>query len=310
MYELFIILSARGFQAMDFELKRIKREIEIEGFHSLYYYNFDKHFSHVPEKHDFWEMIYIDSGEIDAITDGLGETVTQGQVLFNKPNELHAHISNGKVSNNMLVISFTSHSPAMSFFDHKLFTLDKTQKTLLSLFMNEAKIALGEISGDFENKNPIDFTNAPFGSVQLLECYFIEFLLILKRSNDEAVRVVTKTESTLELARSAIAGLMVDYLKNNVYQNVTLKDLCQKFYMGKTQLCKIFSSYAEKGPIEYFLDLKIEESKRLLCQEKHSISKISDLLGYSSIHAFSRAFKNAVGLSPNEYRKKYKESNE
>ena len=288
---------------MDFELKRIEREIELEGFNSLYYFQFDKNFSHVPEKHDFWEMIYIDEGTIDAITDGLGETITEGQALFNKPNELHAHISNGKVSNNMLVISFTCHSPAMSFFDHKLFTLDKTQKTLLKLFMNEAKVALGELSGEYENKNPIDFSNAPFGSVQLLECYFVEFLIALKRSNDEAVRLVTKTESTLGLARSAISGLIADYLKAHIYENITLKDLCQKFYMGKTQLCGIFSDYTEKGPIEYFLDLKIGEAKRLLREEKLSVSKISDLLCYSSIHAFSRSFKNSVGVSPSAYRR-------
>ena len=57
---------------MDFALQRIQREIEIEGFHSLYYFEFDKNFSHMPEKHDFWEMIYIDEGEVDAITDGQG----------------------------------------------------------------------------------------------------------------------------------------------------------------------------------------------------------------------------------------------
>ena len=224
-------------------------------------------------------------------------------MLFNKPNELHAHVSNGRVSNNMLVVSFTSKSPAMDFFDHKLFTLDKTQKTLLSLFMNEARVAMGGISGEYENKSPIDFSRAPFGSVQRLECYFTEFRLVLRRSNDEAIRHVTRTESTLEFARSTIAYLMVDYLKAHVYESLSLQELCQKFYMGKTQLCKIFSNYAECGAIEYFSALKIEEARRLLGDPKLSVSKISDLLGYSSIHAFSRAFKNAVGLSPSEYRK-------
>ena len=292
---------------MDFELKHIQREIEIEGFHTIYYFEFDKHFSHIPEKHDFWEMIYIDSGAIDAITDGLGETVMQGQVLFHKPNELHAHISNGKVSNNMLVISFTSKSPAMYFFDRKLFTLDQTKKKLLSLFMKEAEIALGKICGEYANKNPVDFSKAPFGSVQLLECYFIEFLLLLKRSNDESVRRVTRTESTLQLAQSSIAELMIDYLEANICKTVTLNDMCQKLYMGKTQLCKIFSNYTGKGPIEYFTDLKIKEAKRLLCEEKLTVNKISDLLGYSSIHAFSRTFKNEVGIPPSEYRKRFNE---
>ena len=289
---------------MDFELKRIKREIEIEGFHTIYYFEFDKYFSHVPEKHDFWEMIYIDSGEIDAITDGLGEKVSQGQVLFNKPNELHAHISDGKVPNNMLVITFTSKSPAMYFFDRKLFSLDKTQKMLLTLFMKEAKIALGEISGDYANKNPIDFRDAPFGSVQLLECYFIEFLLTLMRCNADSVVKVQRTESTLEQGQSSTAELMIEYMKSRLYENVTLTELCQKFYMGKTQLCALFANYVGTSPIEYFLDLKLKEAKRLLREENFSISKISDTLGYSSIHVFSRSFKNATGVSPNEYRKR------
>ena len=106
-------------------------------------------------------MVYVDKGSITAITNGVACTLEQGQVLFHEPNEIHSHISDNKVSNNMLVISFTTDDVAMQFFNKKCFTLDKTSKTLLSLFLQEAKNALGKIPDKYEDKRnqgkPIQF---------------------------------------------------------------------------------------------------------------------------------------------------------
>lgn len=287
---------------MDFELHPIKREIKIEGFNSIYYFEFGKDFYHPPEKHDFWEMMYVDSGKINSISDGIGSIVTQGQLVFNRPQEIHAHVSNKIDPNNMLVISFTCHSPAMKFFNKKIFTLGKTEKTLLSLFMKEAERALGTIPGEYTDKNALDFSQAPTGSLQLLECYLTELLLVLMQGEGSS-ESAKRSEVSRELAQSSIAELMADYLKENVYGSVTLSMICQKFFMGKSQVCKIFSDYIGKGPIEYYSALKLSEAKKLL-REGKSVSDVSDSLGYSSIHIFSRAFKKAVGISPTEYRKK------
>lgn len=289
---------------MEFETHVIKRDIVIDGFNSIYYFEFGKNFSHAPEKHDFWEMVYVDSGEISAVTDGLGQTLCQGQVIFHKPNEVHAHVSNKVVSNNMLVVSFTTKSKAMSFFDKKVFTLDKTGKTLLTLFIKEARNALGNIPGEYSNKNPLDFSDAPFGSFQLLECYLTEFLLILSRAGDFAGSKVTRSENARELGQSSITELIVSYLEDNIYGHITLTDICNKFFMGKSQLCKLFDEYVGEGPIEYYSKLKMREAKQLLSKGEFTVSRISDLLRYSSIHNFSRAFKKATGISPIEYRNK------
>ena len=73
--------------------------------------------------------------------------------------------------------------------------------------------------------------------------------------------------------------------------------------LGKSQLSKIFKDTTGKSIIEYYNNLKIAESKKLIREEQFSISEISDMLGYSSIHIFSRAFKKAVGFSPTAYKK-------
>ena len=52
------------------------------------------------------------------------------------------------------------------------------------------------------------------------------------------------------------------------------------------------------------LKQKIKEAKKLLRQEELSIAKISDMLEYSSIHNFSRAFKKLFGVSPKQWRER------
>ena len=289
---------------MDFKIQPIKREIILDGFGSIYYFEFGKDFTHTPEKHDSWEMVYVDSGEIIAVTDGMGRSLSQGQAIFHRPLEVHAHVSNRIVSNNMLVVSFYTGSNAMNFFDKKVFTLDKTAKTLLTLFIKEARNALGEIPGEYSNKNPLDFSGAPFGSLQLLECYFTEFLLVLSRSENDTGTKNSTAEKSRELAQSSIAELIVSYLRENIYNSITMSDICSKFFMGKSQLCKLFGEYIGESPIEYYSKLKMREAKRLLAEGELSVSRISDMLGYSSIHNFSRAFKKSAGVSPATYRKK------
>ena len=114
--------------------------------------------------------------------------------------------------------------------------------------------------------------------------------------------MMKRSDTSRELGESSTSELIISYLEENVYENVTLTDLCTKFYMGKSHLCKLFSEYTGESPIEYFAKLKIAEAKRLLLSGEMSVSKISDMLGYSSIHNFSRAFKNAVGVSPMAYK--------
>lgn len=288
---------------MDFITHPISRSLRIEGFNSIYYFEFGKDFSHPPEKHDFWELVYVDSGEIIAVTDGLGRSLRQGQVIFHKPGEVHAHVSNRVVSNNMLVVSFTARGKGMKYFDDRIFDLDKTAKTLLTLFIGEAKNALGALPGEYANKDPLDFSAAPVGSMQLMECYLTELLLVLQRSGQVGERVIRR-EGSLELAQSSMMELILNYMKENIGRDLTYHDICREFLMGKSRLYQLFEEQVGQSPMDYFSSLKMNEAKRLLREGALSVSQISDRLAFSSIHNFSRAFKKRIGLSPTAYRKK------
>ncbi len=288
---------------MDFEMVRIEKDIDIMGFNSVYYFELDKNFYHKPETHNFWEMVYVDSGKINAVVDGIGCALSQGQVIFHKPMEIHSHISNKKDPNNILVVSFTCNSEIMNYFNKKIFSLEKNSKKILSLFLTEAKNALDELPNKFENKSPLNFGNAKLGSVQLMQCYLIEFLFSLIRSSESSVKTMLYTEKSKRIAENSIVCSVENYLNNNVYSEVTLQDICNKFLISKTYLCRIFKALTGKSPIDYFIELKIKEAKKLIREDEYNITQISDKLGYSSIHHFTRMFKRVTGFSPLTYKK-------
>lgn len=290
---------------MDFELVKVKNDINIIGFHSIYYFKFDKNFYHSPEKHDFWEMVYVDSGVIIAITDGIGCDLTQGQVIFHKPMESHCHISNKKDPNNLLVVSFScgKDDKIMDFLDRKIFDLRESSKNILSLFIEEAKNALGKIPGRYEDKSPLDFSGAAAGSVQLLQCYLIEFLFSLIRGGEDLSRRVYHTQSAKRMAENSVIDAIVNYFADNIGVSLTLDDICRKFTVSKPYLCKSFKLSTGVSPINYFTELKIKEAKKLIREEHNNMAQISASLGYKSAVHFSRMFKKTAGVSPLEYKR-------
>ena len=55
--------------------------------------------------------------------------------------------------------------------------------------------------------------------------------------------------------------------------------------------------------IEYINNKKLEKSKEMIRSGQYTITQISEMLGYSSIHYFSRLFKSTYSISPSEYAK-------
>ena len=288
---------------MAFEFTPVKTDISITGFHSIYYFEFDIDFYHTPETHDFWELVYVDYGAIDAIVDGVGCSLTSGQVIFHQPMESHAHIGNGRDAGNVVVISFSCNSPLMAFFNRKIFSLQKNSKKILSLFLAEATNALGAICQDYNDSSPLDFSNAPLGSTQLMQGYLTEFLFSLIRNNSTtAVTALEATHDTRQMAENSLVNSIIYFIQGNLNRPPSLETLCTQFSVGRTYLSRIFKETTGTSPVDYWICAKIKEAKKLIREGNLNVTQISEILGYSGIHHFTRMFKRITGMSPTAYK--------
>lgn len=287
---------------MDFPLIPIPGDIVIDGFHSLYYFEFDRHFYHPPERHDFWELVYVDAGCITAIVDGIGVNLSAGQVIFHQPLEMHSHIANQRDTSSLVVLSFASQSPILSFFNRKIFSLEKAPKKILSLLLQEAEQALGELPHEFTNRQPLDFSRSPVGSAQLMQCYLVEFLFSLLRSDAAQVCAMQPTRDARQIAESSMADSIEQFMQQHLTEPPSLAVLCEHFSISRTTLCRIFKEAMGTGPVDHWIRLKMHEARKLLREDNCNVTQIAERLGYAGIHHFTRMFKRVTGLSPMEYR--------
>ena len=96
------------------------------------------------------------------------------------------------------------------------------------------------------------------------------------------------------------------YLDNNLHREVTLDELAAEFNISKYYLVRLFKKAFSYSPIRYHQIMRGQKAKEMIQYTSLSFTEISELLGYSSINAFSRAFKSIDGVAASYYRKKEK----
>jgi AraC-like DNA-binding protein len=73
--------------------------------------------------------------------------------------------------------------------------------------------------------------------------------------------------------------------------------------MSRSSLQILFNENLKQTPKKYINDLKLEKSRQLISEGRYTISEIALMLGFNSIHYFSRAFTQRYNMAPTEYSK-------
>ena len=104
-----------------------------------------------------------------------------------------------------------------------------------------------------------------------------------------------------ERSQNEFLARVQQYLEANIQRRLTLSDICRDNLVGRSYLQKVFREKTGGGAMEYFGNLKIQKAKEMIRQGSHNFTEIAALLGYNSIHYFSRHFKKVTGMTPSEY---------
>lgn len=286
---------------MSYVKTTLKEEFNIKEIVTVHYFEFAKSYIYEGESHNFWEFVYVDKGEVEIMADTNGYKLNQGEIIFHKPNEFHNLWANGRVAPNLIVISFHCNSPSMAFFENKILSADDANRKLLSNIVKEAKNAFVSDLSESELKKLEFRDNAIFGCEQLIKIYLEEFLINLVRRDTSITKEVRLSSSVKERSDNNMTSKIIGFLQDNINNNLTFEDVCKFSNMSKTNLKTVFKEKTGTGVIEYFKSLKIEEAKRLIREEEMNFTQIADILGYSSIHYFSRHFKKATGMTLSDF---------
>ena len=289
--------------AKKFYMHKIANLLNIQKIVTIHYQALPQNYVSSKESHGFWEMIYADKDSVRVNVSGDYTEVSQGNVLFIKPNAPHFVESNEKKAN-IFVISFSCHSESMNFFADKKYPVPETHRSLLQTIMAEARETF--LIPDFDpDMNELCLRENPnLGGEQIiknsLEILLIYLLRIANNKRSSQEFFVSKINSSTELQDE-----IVRILSGKVYGKFCLQDLCTELHYGKTRLCTFFREKTGMSIYEAYTKLKLDEAKKLIRQNV-PFAQISDKLCYDSVSSFNSAFKKQTGMTPGEYKESIK----
>lgn len=93
------------------------------------------------------------------------------------------------------------------------------------------------------------------------------------------------------------------YIDYNYMQDINVDKITKMFGFERSYLYRIFKNKFGVGVKEYMLEVRTERAKQFLA-DGYTVASTAFMVGYRDEFNFSRAFKERVGISPTEYKKR------
>lgn len=236
--------------------------------------------------------------ELTAVTGGVGTVeingktipVKRGDIQLTFPGDLHAIFSDAKNPLEYDFCALWSSEPAL----HSLLeqTVQLCKAAGVSVIRDERirdliGVAIGELSGEDE------WSNAA------LEGIFLQILSLIFRN----VHRGAGSKALTVAAADELCYRMRNYIDTHIYSMKNLSEMADAMNYNYSYLSELFRAVTGGTLQEYHRDRKMERACLLIREGGHSLEQIAELLQYSSIYTFNRAFRDRYGMPPGAYRR-------
>ena len=99
---------------------------------------------------------------------------------------------------------------------------------------------------------------------------------------------------------------VLSYIRKNIYKTIDIDSLAAISCLSKDHFIRLFRKEVNNTPLQYINQKKIEKAQLILITDSMPIKNISYLLAYEDHSYFNRLFKKLTGVTPQQYRDKYK----
>ncbi|MFK7697616.1 AraC family transcriptional regulator [Paenibacillus sp. HJGM_3] len=241
-----------------------------------------------------YEITYIVSGKGWFATNGNRHEVEAGDIYLNAPGELHSGGTDDKEPFRFLYLGFQfkqtpdGDSPFLhiqKMIDSKETPRKKDRMDVQTPFINALK----------------EFRTMEHYSPMMSQTYLNQIIVLTYRNFfsdwENSYRVPGHTrDRSQEAVYNAIS-----YIDNNLLQMKDLTEVSDALGYSYSHLSHIVREETGITLRDFYAQKRLQKAIELFQSREYTITEIASIMRYQSIHSFSRAFKNAVGLSPTEY---------
>ena len=254
----------------------VRPKVRVECLYTLFYQEKEAGFMFPGESHPMAEIVYVDKGSIHSVADGQDLCLEQGDLVLYAPEQWHMQYADSNQAPCMVTIGFWARGIRWDTLSNRKFSQDKQTAELLR------QILRAQEQGHDDS-------------------IFSLLTLLLLHLQEKKTEKETGSEQTVLSGENAIIRSAQQYIQANIEEKLTVPAVAASVEVSPSYLTALFHKHLQISPGEYIRRIKLGRSKQLIREGQMNFTQIAESLQYSTVHHFSRQFKQMFGMTPTEY---------
>ena len=262
---------------------RLEHQLQVESIYTFFYQEKEQGFLFPGESHPMTELTYVDQGALHSVAEGQDLLLKQGDLVIYGPGQWHMQYADIGVAPRFVTISFELKGVELAPLMNRKFTAPQQVVTLLQSMLREQE-RMDAYSND----------------IILSQLNLLLLLLLREAAAPKGGKLQTSNaiHSENEIIRQA-----QQYISSHIREKLSVPLVARQVDVSPSYLTALFHKNLQISPGEYIRRIKLQESKQMIRENNLNFTEIAAELQYSTVHHFSRQFKEKFGITPTEYAK-------
>ena len=252
----------------------------IAGIHSFLCREQEQGFVFPGESHPMPELIYVEQGTLHCVAEGREVLLHAGELTFFGGDRWHMLYADIGMAPRYASVIFEPVKLDISPLLNRKFTASSQVKNALQQMI-------------LEQAQPDAYAEG----MQLSQLCLALVQLLREQKTAPGERIAAPN------GENEIIRLAQQYVSTHVREKLSVPQVAEQVDVSPSYLTALFHKHLDISPGEYVRRVKLQESKRMIREEKMNFTEIAAALQYSTVHHYSRQFKEKFGITPSEYAK-------
>lgn len=262
---------------------RVDQQMRVDGLYTFFYQEREQGFIFSGESHPMPELTYVDQGSLHSVLEGQDTLLKQGDLTVYGPNQWHMHYADIGVAPRFVTITFDLAGVDLSPILNRKFVAPQQAVSLLQQMLREQE-RMDEYSNDM--------------IIAQLSMVVLTLLREAARPTTAKLQTSNAVHGENEIIRQA-----QQYVGSHIREKLSVPLVARQVDVSPSYLTALFHKNLQISPGEYIRRIKLQESKQMIRENNLNFTEIAAALQYSTVHHFSRQFKEKFGITPTEYAK-------
>ena len=262
---------------------RLNSCIRIERILTFFYQEKEQGFLFPGESHPMPELTDVVQGELHSVVDGQDLLLKQGDLVIYGPNQWHMQYADIGIAPRFVTISFEVDGVDFTPLLERKFSAPQQVASLLQSMLREQE-------------------KMDCFSIDIIVSQLTLLLLYLLRESVKPTGSKVKNTNVVQNENEIIRQAQ-QYVAAHIREKLSVPMVAGQVGVSASYLTVLFHKNLQISPGEYIRRIKLQESKQMIRENNLNFTQIASALQYSTVHHFSRQFKEKFGITPTEYAK-------